>query len=161
MNRDSSKGGGVSTSFCNTDAAQVLKIKEGERNELLVTRIEKFLTPINIVNIYGKNECRTNKEEIVEDWEEVLEILAKIEALDEFALVIGDMNKLVGNIIKGNHEKISVGGALVRELLSSGKYVLVNSLDNVEGGPFTRYEPNDFNNREKRSCLDLAIISKD
>ena len=68
---------------------------------------------------------------------------------------------MVVNIVNGNHEKVSNGGALVREMLSVGKYVLVNAMEKVQGGPFTRYEPNDFNCREKRSCLDLAIVSRD
>ena len=64
--------------------------------------------PINIVNVYGKQECRTSKEEIDEDWKEILEILAKIDAIDKSALVIGDMNRMVGNIVKGNHKKSNI-----------------------------------------------------
>ena len=143
VNHDNNKGGGVATSFVNADAAHVLKIHEGTRNELLVTRINKFAFPINIVNLYGKQECRTSKNEIEDDWQEVLEVLGKIDALDEEVLFLGDMNRLVGNIVKGNHDKVSFSGTLIRELLSSGNYKLLNASDKVENGPFTRYEPNE------------------
>ena len=159
-NRDKNKGGGVATSFVNADAAHVLKIHEGTRNELLVTRIDKFAVPINIVNLYGKQECRTGKNEIEEDWQEVLDVLAKIDAIDEEVLLLGDMNRMVGNIVKGNHDKVSFGGSLIRELLTSGNYSLLNARDKVENNPFTRFEPNHYNNKEKRSCLDLAIASR-
>ena len=66
----------MATSFANSDAAHVLKIKESARSDLLVTRIDKFTTPINVINVYGKQECRTSKEEIDDDWQEIIEILA-------------------------------------------------------------------------------------
>ena len=90
----------------------------------------------------------------------MLETLARIKNRDEVAIVIGDMNRLVGNIVPNNHEKLSYIGELVRDLLFSDEYVLVNATDKVENGPFTRYEPNDVNNKEKMSCLDLVIVSK-
>ena len=61
--------------------------------------------------------------------------------MDESALVLGDMNRMVGNIVKGNHGKVSYGGKLIRDLVSSGKYVLLNASDKAVNGPFTRYHP--------------------
>ena len=53
------------------------------------------------------------------------------------------MNKHVGDIIEGNHEKVTHGDKLIRELLNTKKYVLIDSTSKVKGGPFTRYEPNE------------------
>ena len=158
-NRVQSKGGGVATCIVNADSKFVLKVKEGKENEMLVMRHCQFIPPINIINIYGEQECRTTKNQIEEKWNEVLETLATIKNRDEMALVIGDLNKLVGNAIPENHEKVSSGGELVRELISSDDYVLGNTSDKVVNGPFTRYEPNDVDNMSKRSCLDLVIAS--
>ena len=46
---------------------------------------------------------------------------AEIELKDEAVLEAGNMNKHVRNIIPGNHDKVSPGGMLVRELLDTGK----------------------------------------
>ena len=74
----------------------------------------------------------------------------------------GDLNKLVGRGeggIPGNHPEISLGGRLLRGLLITGDWVLVNGLGGeiVEGGPFTRKDPATGN----ESCLDLFIVSRE
>ena len=84
--------------------------------------------------------------------------LAKIELKCESVILQGDLNKHVGDIIKGNKEKISFGGTLIRELLDTEKYLLVNASSKVVGGPFTRFDPA---NPDKKSCLDLVLISKE
>ena len=43
--------------------------------------------------------------------------------------------------------------------MSKDEYTLVNSLNCVYGGPFTRFDPGDPGNREKKSLLDVAIVS--
>ena len=73
--------------------------------------------------------------------------------------MIGDFNKKVGNDkfgVKGNHPEITYGGELVRELIASEEYHIVNDSEVAIGGPFTRTDPSDEN---KKSCLDLAIAS--
>ena len=69
----------------------------------------------------------------------------------------GDLNKLVGNIIPGNSPKVSLGGKLLRKLLDTGNWILVNGLGSeiVKGGPYTRQDPDTGN----QSCLDF-IVSK-
>ena len=60
--------------------------------------------------------------------------------------------------VVGNHPEVSPGGKLVRELLMSREWVLVNSLGEgevVHGGPFTREDPATGN----KSCLDLCMVS--
>ena len=74
--------------------------------------------------------------------------------------MIGDLNRHVGHLIDGNHEKVSIGGKLIEEFLSNSKYVLVNGTNKVEGGPFTRIEPSDPDSDAKKSCLDLMFVSK-
>ena len=81
----------------------------------------------------------------------------------ENVVFIGDMNKKVGNDhlgVKDNHSQVSRGGEYIRALIDGGEYVIVNNMEICEGGPFTRYDPSDPENDEKKSCLDLAIVSK-
>ena len=87
--------------------------------------------------------------------------IVKIESKYEFCVIFGDLNKHVGNIIEGNHPKVTFGGQLIRNMLKTDKFVLVNSTDKVVGGPFTRFDPADPKNVAKMSFLDLAIISRD
>ena len=58
--------------------------------------------------------------------------------------------------VEGNHPEISFGGKLVRNLLASGQYILVNNTRVAVGGPFTRVDPSNENNK---SCLGLVIAS--
>ena len=71
------------------------------------------------------------------------------------------MNKHVGDIIEGHRDKVTFGGRLIRKLLETEKYELVNSTKKVVGGPFTRYDPADPKCLRKKSCLGLVIVSKE
>ena len=84
----------------------------------------------------------------------------EIVSRNEFCLLIGDLNKLVGCDeygVPGNHPEVSPGGKLLRELLMTGKWFLVNGMgvEVVEGAPFTRVDPA----TGTRSCLDLFVVS--
>ena len=161
-NRQNNNGGGVATAVILDDSKHALKVKEGiEGDEFLVTKHSQFKVPINVFNIYGEVESRVKKCDIEDRWFRIVTELKRIELLGEHAVLIGDMNKHVGNIIKDNHDKISHGGKLIRELLNTKKYVLVNSSNKVKGGPFTRYNPSNPNDNEFKSCLDLIIVSRD
>ena len=99
---------------------------------------------------------------VEERWGRILQEIGKIEARNEAILLIGDLNKHIGNDalgVPGNDEKISFGGELVRALLSTGKYICLNSSMKAKGGPFTRYDPSMPTNAESKSCLDLIIVS--
>ena len=90
-----------------------------------------------------------------------MEKIIRIEAAKEALILIGDLNKLIGNGehgVKGNNDKVSHGGKLIHNLLSGGKYMLVNNSEKCTGGPFTRVDPADLS---RLSCLDLVIISID
>ena len=74
-------------------------------------------------------------------------------------MIVGDVNRAIGNDIwgiKGNKDKISPGGHLIRNLLKTDMYVLINNLDIVQGGPWTWVDRQDDT---RMSCLDLVIIS--
>ena len=73
-------------------------------------------------------------------------------------VLIGDLNKLVGNGefgVKENNEKVSYGGKLIHNLLSGGKYLLFNNSEKCVGGPFRRVDPA---GASRLSCLDLVIV---
>ena len=92
----------------------------------------------------------------------MLKEMEEIRAKGEFCLLTGDLNKLVGNDefgVPGNSSEVSPGGRLLRSLLATKDWVLVNGMDKevVKGGPFTRKDPASG----KLSCLDLFVISKE
>ena len=78
---------------------------------------------------------------------------------NDHVIICGDLNKLVGNDhlgIPGNHPEVSVGGQLIRDLVKSGDWMLVNSMEEkVVGGPYTRLDPATGH----LSCLDLWICT--
>ena len=97
-----------------------------------------------------------------EKWERLRSCMERIRAKQEFCLLQGDLNKLVGQGkfgVEGNHQEVSLGGKLLLDLLATGNWFLVNGLgqDIVEGGPFTRKDPATGN----KSCLDLFIVSRE
>ena len=134
----------------------ILKVKEGaENDEYLIARISKFETPLNIISIYGEQEPKTQKNEIEQRWNRLLEDITKIKLWNEWIIIVGDFNKHIGNDnlgIKNNHDKISFGGTLIRELIATKKYILASNTDKVLGGPFTRFDPSDPNNNAKKQA---------
>ena len=62
---------------------------------------------------------------------------------------------------KDNKKKSSNGGKMVREFLDSGRYVLINETKKVVGGPYTRVDPSCPDRDDKKSVLDLFIVSKE
>ena len=86
--------GGISTFVKNKDKDDFIKICEGDQNdEFLVTRHVNFIKPLNVINIYGEQECRSKKADIEDRWGRILTEVLKIERRNEFILLIGDMNK--------------------------------------------------------------------
>ena len=116
-NRKDKRMGGVATAVKEEDSKDVIKIAEGaDDDEFIITRHSQFLVPINIMNIYGETESRCTENEIKERWNRILTHIIKIKQRKEHLILLGDWNKHVGNDewgIKGNHEKVSVGGKSV------------------------------------------------
>ena len=112
-------------------------------NEYLITKHTQFSTPLNIINLYGSQECRVSKERISIHWEEICSEVTRIEAKGEYLLMIGDINRLVGDAVDGNDPKISFGGNLIRDFIADRRYILVNNCEFVTGGPWTRIDRKD------------------
>ena len=85
-------------------------------------------------------------------------VISKVVSMNELLIIIGDLNKKVGDAVVGNHVKISFGGQMVRNLLEDGKYKLVKNSPRVVGGPWTGVDPSDATNK---SVLSLIIVSSD
>ena len=95
-------------------------------------------------------------------WGKLRKEMEDIRMRKEFVCLGGDLNKLVGVGqwgVPGNHPDISLGGRLLRDLLATGNWALVNGLEQgtVTGGPFTRKDPA----TGKMSCLDLFVVSRE
>ena len=107
-------------------------IKEGADNdEYLVTRIDKYKPAINIINVYGGQESRMEKQEVLESWGRLKNELEEIKQRDERCIMLGDLNRAIGagdQGVPGNHKKISFGGQLVKELLEEEEFILLNSI---------------------------------
>ena len=159
-NRQNQNMGGVVTAISKVESQFCLKVEEGEnKDEYIVTQHGQFMKPINIINVYGEQEGRNKNHEIEERWLKICHHLKMIEDRNEEVILLGDMNKLVGNGdygVSGNNAKVTYGGKLIHKLLSTEKYSLLNNSSKCIGGPFTRVDPSDSNNK---SCLSLVIIS--
>ena len=142
-----------------------MKIFEGiENDEFLITRHSNFISPVNIINCYGEQESRYSNFQVEERWARLLKEIKKIEMRKESLCLIGDMNKHIGADdlgVSGNHEKITHGGQLIRDFLSSGDYICLNNSKKAVGGPFTRFDPCFPDKTENMSCLSLVIVSRD
>ena len=153
-------GGGVATLISKQLQASTIKAGEGRQgDEYIITRLSHVRPALNIVNIYGENENRAGHMKILESWIRLKEDLAEINGRGEHILIFGDMNRQIGADefgVKGNKGNISTGGQLIRELLKTKEFVLLNNLPLTTGGPFTWVQPG---KEEVRSCLDLAIAS--
>ena len=114
-NRSEKSQGGIATSVIESNTKDCLKVAEGKgSNEYLITRHSEFSTPINVINVYGEQENRTSASDIKDHWNEIVEEIVKIEAKGEAFVLLGDTNKHIGNLVEGNHEKITAGGKLIR-----------------------------------------------
>ena len=151
--------GGVATVVSNYLRPYTVKVGEGrEDDEYIITRFDHSDPPVNIVNIYGQQESRSSKEQILDSWMRLREDLLEIQSRAEAILVLGDMNVHVGNDewgVNGNHSKVSYGGQLVREFIKNNNFTILNNI--ADGGPWTWVQRG---KETVRSCLDLAICSE-
>ena len=145
-NRTEKGGGGIATSVADRFKDCSVGAGQGEdEDEFLVTRIECFSPALNVINCYGEQRS-TKKEEVEKKWEKLRKEMERIRARKEFCLLAGDQNKHVGSGdlgVPGNKTDVSLGGRLVRDLLSTRNWFLVNGLGEeiVQGGPWTRKDP--------------------
>ena len=96
-----------------------------------------YVSPaLTLVNCYGEQEGsgRCIKEEVVDRWGRLLKVLEASRLRGDHCLLIGDMNKHIGNDhlgVERNTAEISAGGRLVRDLLQGGQWRLVNAMKEV------------------------------
>ena len=85
------------------------KVAEGrEGDEYIITRIDTTIPAINVVNIFGSQEGRVDKDEVEKSWLRLLEDVKYVEDRDEEVLIIGDLNRAVGGGkwgVKGNKDQ--------------------------------------------------------
>ena len=64
-NRIKAKGG-VATVLANYLRPNTVKVAEGkdDSDEYIIVRLDHVVPAVNIVNVYGSQECRTSKEEL-------------------------------------------------------------------------------------------------
>ena len=154
-------GGGVATLVACHLRPHTVKVGEGrEGDEYIIVRLDNVLPALNIVNIYGENEKRAGEPSILNAWLRLKKDINEIIKKGEMILIMGDWNRAMGADkwgVSGNKPYISPGGQLIREqLLETGDFTLLNSLELCQGGPFTWQQAG---KGEVKSCLDLALAS--
>ena len=158
-NREKSKGG-VATVIANYLKPNTVKVAEGKNDdEYIITRFDNTIPAINLINIYGEQEGNSSKDDIEKGWLRLEAEITEIETRNEAILIMGDLNKAIGNDdlgVKGNKKKTSKGGRLIRNFLKSRPYTVLNNLDSAKDGPWTWV---DRQNNNIKSCLDLVIAS--
>ena len=154
--------GGLMTAVKNEIKQSAVKVSENsEGDEYIVVRLEHVDPPLNVINIYGQQEGRdglNGKERVLESWGKLKKEICLIQMRGEAVIICGDYNRAVGADemgIRGNKERISDGGLLVRNLVEEGEFFYLNNLEVAVGGPWTRVDPADGS----LSCLDLALGS--
>ena len=103
--------------------------------------------------VYAPQESRTEAKSLKKMYDEIKTNVdsAKMEGMT--TLIMGDFNCKVGDIINGNTPDVSKGGKMLKELLSKGQMVLVNSSSKCVG-KWTRQE------NEKNSIIDYVMIDE-
>ena len=152
-------GGGIATMVSNSIKSNATKIAQNnQHDEYMVVRLDHIKPALNIFHIYGQVEKRAGPEKVLEGWTQILQELGRIEATQEAILIVGDLNRAIGDDdagVEGNKKEVSYGGGLVRNLIMSKRYFILNNLSLTKGGPWTRICPG----AGTTSCLDLAIGS--
>ena len=126
-------GGGIATLIANTIKQHATRVAENnKKEEYSIVRLEHIKPALNIVHVYGRVESRTSPEKVLEGWAEILKELSHIEDSQEAILMVGDWNRAVGSGaqgVEGNKSQVSYGGSLIRDLVSTGNYFILNNLE--------------------------------
>ena len=161
-NRKEKSMGGVSTSVKEELKTHTVNIKEGDNDdEFIIICINHVKPAICIINWYGEQECRSSKEDILARWLRVKKEMETIRSRGDSVLLVGDLNKKVGADrwgVVGNNDKVSYGGQLIRDMLATEEFMLINNTKAAQGGAFTWEDPG---NPGRKACLDLFICSAD
>ena len=88
--------GGVATLVRDNLKEATTKVGEGKENdEYIITRFDHVKPPINMINWYGQQEGRNDKEDIFQSWSRLKNDMKTIENRGEGCILIGDMNRAV------------------------------------------------------------------
>ena len=121
--KDKSQGR-IANCVIKSDGNDCLKVSEGtDTSEYLITRHSQFLTPINIINVYGEQENRTPANEVEENWNKIANEIVKIESKGESFILIGDLNKHLPTFKEQHNGKVSVGGKHLQEFIDNNESV--------------------------------------
>ena len=155
-------GGGICSSVANRIKQDAVCVAEAdEEDEWLAVRYDHVAPALTIVNCYGEQEGsgRSNNQEVVARWGRLLKVLEAGRLRGDHVLLVGDLNKHVGNDhlgVPGNKSEVTTGGRMVRDLVEGGNWRIINALEEVvKGGPFTRRDPASG----KESLLDLWVCT--
>ena len=155
-NREKAKGG-VATVVKDNLKNNTIKVDEGrDGDEYIITRYDHVNPALNIVNIYGEQEGRSTKESIKRSWLCLYDDIKTIAERGENVMIIGDLNRAVGNDelgIIGNNRKVFKGGEFLRELIKTGDFTILNNLDKSDKGSWTWI---DRKGNNTKSCLYIA-----
>ena len=136
-NRTDRIGGGICSAITNSLRQNAVCVGEGgEGDEWLAVRLDHFSPCLTILNCYGEQEGNTGKEEVLARWGRLLKELEAIRGRGDHCLLVGYLNKLVGDGrlgIVGNNLEVTSGSQMVLDLVESGNWVLINSME--EAGP--------------------------
>ena len=106
--------GGVATFVANELKQNAVKVKEGlDNDEYLITRLDHVCPPVNILNVYGGQETRMSKQEILDNWINIKAEITEIKNRGEGLILIGDLNRSIGSGsqgVRGNTPLCPTGG---------------------------------------------------
>ena len=62
-----------------------------------IARFDNAIPAINLINIYGEQEGNSSKEDIEKGWLRLEAEIAEIETRNKAILIMGDLNRAIGN----------------------------------------------------------------
>ena len=97
-NRKEMAGGGICSAVVGSLKEQTVRVGEGgDEDEWQAVRLNHISPAITIFNVYGEQEGRASKEEVRAKWGRLLKDLEEARLRGDHCLLVGDMNKQVGN----------------------------------------------------------------
>ena len=91
-------GGGICSAMVGSLKEETVRVGEGgDEDEWQVVRLNYISPAITIFNVYGEQEGRASKEEVRAKWGRLLKDLEEARLRGDHCLLVGDMNKQVGN----------------------------------------------------------------
>ena len=149
--RNGGLGGGVAF-LARNDIKSNLMTHYSERNiEIIWTSIRrKAHPPIFIGTYYGKQETRTNKEEIEKEMELLMEEIEEQKNEGEILLTM-DGNAKIGLL----NESVSRNGKLLLKLIEETKLVIMNRSEKCKG----RITRQNTKNKDEFSAIDFVLVT--